>query len=83
MSLISFASQCIDRVHARARSSDPERRDRWRAAAMYIGGRFLRFAGTGEYFLKLGPDSPETLLAYADFDDTIARKQTVPLHTRC
>jgi len=50
---------------------------------MYIGGRFLRFAGTGEYFLKLGPDSPETLLAYADFDDTIARKQTVPLHTRC
>lgn len=30
--------------------------------------RYLRFNQTGEYFLKLGPDSPENLLNYADFD---------------
>ena len=36
----------------------------------YVGGHYLRHAGTGEYFLKIGPDSPETLLAYEDFDDT-------------
>ncbi|MES2696690.1 MAG: DUF5060 domain-containing protein [Verrucomicrobiota bacterium] len=34
------------------------------------GGRYLRFAGTGDYFLKAGPDAPETLLAYHDFDGT-------------
>jgi Domain of unknown function (DUF5060) len=26
----------------------------------YVGGHYLRFAGSGEYFLKLGTDSPET-----------------------
>lgn len=36
----------------------------------YVGARYLRFAGTGEYFLKAGTDTPETLLAYADFDGT-------------
>jgi hypothetical protein len=34
----------------------------------YTGGRYLRFAETGEYFLKVGPDAPENFLAYADFD---------------
>ncbi|WP_372794501.1 DUF5060 domain-containing protein [Pontiella sp.] len=34
--------------------------------------RYLRFAGSGEYFLKAGADAPETLLAFADFDDTVA-----------
>lgn len=34
----------------------------------YVGERYLRFAGTGEYFLKQGPDAPENLLAYEDFD---------------
>ena len=47
----------------------------------YVGGHYLRFAGSGEYFLKLGTDSPETLLAYADFDDTTALKPDVPLMT--
>jgi hypothetical protein len=47
----------------------------------YVGRHHLRFAGTGEYFLKAGPDSPETLLAYADFDDTVARKPGAPLKT--
>lgn len=36
----------------------------------YVGQHFLRHAGTGEYFLKAGPDAPETLLAYEDFDGT-------------
>jgi len=40
----------------------------------YVGQRYLRFAGTGEYFLKAGADAPEDLLAYADFDGTRANK---------
>jgi hypothetical protein len=36
----------------------------------YVGGHYLRFAGNGEHFLKAGPDAPETLLAYVDFDGT-------------
>ena len=43
----------------------------------YVGEHYLRFAGSNEYFLKAGADSPETLLAYEDFDGTITRK--VPL----
>lgn len=40
----------------------------------YVGRHHLRFAGTGEYFLKAGADSPENLLAYADFDGTYSGK---------
>ena len=47
----------------------------------YVGGHYLRFAGTGDFFLKAGPDAPETILAYSDFDDTIALKIKVPLKT--
>ncbi|MCW5982194.1 MAG: DUF5060 domain-containing protein [Bryobacteraceae bacterium] len=36
----------------------------------YVDQHHLRFAGSGEYFLKGGADSPENFLAYADFDDT-------------
>ncbi len=36
----------------------------------YVGERYLRFAGSGQYFLKAGTDSPETLLGYHDFDGT-------------
>jgi hypothetical protein len=36
----------------------------------YTGERYLRHAGTGEYFLKGGTDSPENLLGYKDFDGT-------------
>jgi hypothetical protein len=36
----------------------------------YSGERYLRFSGTGEYFLKNGADSPENFLAYVDFDQT-------------
>ncbi|OHB62874.1 MAG: hypothetical protein A2Y77_00225 [Planctomycetes bacterium RBG_13_62_9] len=36
----------------------------------YAGGRYLRFAHTGTYFIKAGADSPENFLAYAEFDQT-------------
>ncbi len=36
----------------------------------YVNRHHLQFAGTREYFLKVGSDSPENLLAYDDFDDT-------------
>ena len=36
----------------------------------YVGQHYLRFAGTGEFFIKGGTDSPENFLAYADFDGT-------------
>ena len=32
--------------------------------------RYYRFAGSGEYFLKAGADSPENFLAYHEFDGT-------------
>ena len=32
--------------------------------------RYLQWSGSGDYFLKAGPNSPENLLAYADFDGT-------------
>jgi hypothetical protein len=35
-----------------------------------VGERYLRFAETGEYFLKVGADAPENIFAYADFDAT-------------
>jgi hypothetical protein len=34
----------------------------------YVGERYLRFAGSGEPFLKAGADSPENFLAYEGFD---------------
>lgn len=40
------------------------------------GERYLQFAHTKEYFIKGGADSPENLLAYADFDGTF---DTAPL----
>ncbi len=60
--------------------SDKEGRDfRGKGRLQYVGERYLKFAGTGDYFLKAGPDAPETLLGYQDFDNTIARKKNVPL----
>ena len=40
----------------------------------YVGKHYLQFAGTQEYFLKAGPDSPETLMAFTDFDNTSTHK---------
>lgn len=34
----------------------------------YVNEPYLRFADSGGYFIKAGPDSPENLLSYKDFD---------------
>lgn len=36
----------------------------------YVGKHHLRFAASGEWWLKAGADSPENFLGYADFDQT-------------
>ncbi len=54
-------------------ASDKQGRDlRAQGRLQYVGKHYLQFAGTGKYFLKVGADAPETLLAYSDFDNTIA-----------
>lgn len=54
-------------------ASDRKGRDfRAHGRLQYVGKRYLQTAGTKQYFLKAGADAPETLLAYADFDNTIA-----------
>ena len=42
------------------------------ADCKYVGKHYLQFAGSKRYFLKVGADAPETLLAFADFDNTHA-----------
>ncbi len=60
------------------RPSDKTGRDfRSHGRLQYVGGHHLQFAGSKEYFLKVGADSPETFLGYEDFDGTYTNK--VPL----
>ena len=55
---------------------------RSRGRLAYVGRHHLRHLGSGEYFLKVGADAPETLLAYADFDGTVTmRPRKAPLKT--
>lgn len=44
----------------------------------YVGERYLKFEETNTYFLKAGSDSPENLLAYDDFDNTVTDKTWSP-----
>ncbi len=54
-------------------ASDKQGRDfRGHGRLQYVGKHYLQFAGTKKYFLKVGADAPETLLAFKDFDNTIA-----------
>ncbi len=46
----------------------------------YVGEHYLKFEETDAYFIKVGADSPENLLAYDDFDNTVATKDWSP-HT--
>lgn len=79
--------QSVDGFHGREGTFEVGETDRvapdFRAKGrlQYVGKHYLRHAGTGEYFLKAGADAPETLLGYADFDGTVARKKNVPLKT--
>ncbi len=62
--------------------SDKTGRDfRGRGRLEYVRKHYLQFKGSGEYFLKAGPDAPETFLAYQDFDNTSAHKPKIPLKT--
>ncbi|MEM6656261.1 MAG: DUF5060 domain-containing protein, partial [Planctomycetota bacterium] len=55
--------------------TDKSGRDfRGRGRLQYLGQRYLTFAETGDLFIKAGPDAPETLLAFKDFDGTTTRK---------
>ncbi len=55
-------------------SSDKTGRDmRAKGRLQYVGERYLKFAETGEYFLKCGSDAPENLLSYVDFDGTFKK----------
>ncbi len=52
-------------------ASDKSGRDnRGKGFLRYDGTRYLKFAENNEIFLKVGPDSPENFLSYADFDGT-------------
>lgn len=66
----------------RIAGTDKQGRDfRSQGRLKYVGQHHLQFAGSQEVFLKAGPDAPETLLAYVDFDNTQALKPNVPLKT--
>ncbi len=54
---------------------------RGRGRLEYVGQHYLQFAGNGRFFFKAGADAPETLLAYRDFDGTVATKPAAPLKT--
>lgn len=41
---------------------------RGKGRLQFVNQTFLRFAETGEYFLKAGVDAPENVFAYQDFD---------------
>lgn len=76
-----WPGESVARFHGRTGSFKIKRTDktgrdfRGKGRLQYVGRHHLQFAGTGEYFLKAGPDSPETLLGTADFDNTIALKE--------
>ncbi|RDV29352.1 DUF5060 domain-containing protein [Alteromonas aestuariivivens] len=62
--------------------TDKQGRDfRAKGRLEYVGARYLRHAGSGEYFIKAGTDAPETLLAYEDFDNSLGMKPNLPLKT--
>ena len=37
----------------------------------YVGEHYPRFSGSGEWFIKTGPGSPEDFFGYKDFDNTV------------
>lgn len=42
--------------------------NRAKGMLQYVGEPYLKYAETGEYFIKVGVDAPENLLGYEDFD---------------
>ncbi|CEM08605.1 unnamed protein product [Vitrella brassicaformis CCMP3155] len=64
--------------------SDKKGKDSRRMGLLrHVGERYLKFAGTDEYFIKAGVDGPENLLAYEGFDNTpnyLNLRKTYPKH---
>lgn len=73
----AFTVAPTDKADSRTPSFDGDFRRRGRLT--YVGGHHLRFAGDGSYFLKVGADAPETLLAYSEFDDTYTLRDWAPV----
>ncbi len=44
---------------------------RARGMLQYVGEHYPRYAGSGEYFIMVGTQSPENFLAYYQFDNTV------------
>ncbi|MGB0372733.1 MAG: DUF5060 domain-containing protein [Opitutales bacterium] len=68
---IGAASSYIDGIYGKftVDETDKSGRDfRGKGRLQYVGGHYLQHAGSGEYFLKQGADSPENFLAYSGFD---------------
>ncbi len=53
-----------------AKSDKSGQDNRAKGRLQYDGTRYLKYAETGKAILKVGPDSPENFLSYADFDGT-------------
>ena len=52
-------------------NKDPKGKDlRGKGRLEYVDDHFLRYAGNGQWSIKVGPDAPENFLAYEDFDNT-------------
>ncbi len=58
---------------AASTKAKPDNRAKGRLS--YVGERYLKFEEDDTYFLKAGSDSPENLLAYDDFDNTVPKKR--------
>lgn len=41
----------------------------------YVGEHYFRFAGSGDYYIKGGADSPENILGFHEFDNTFDIRQ--------
>ncbi len=61
-------------------ASKPQFGDQSYSGMLLPRGTHLVFQETGKPFFKVGPDAPETMLGYRDFDDTRATKpQPAPI----
>lgn len=62
--------------------TDKSGRDfRGKGRLQYVGKHHLQFAGSQEFFLKFGPDSPENFLGSSGIDGTISAKKGRRLKT--
>ncbi len=81
LDFVAGTSAGFDGAHGsfEVRRSNKTGRDfRGKGWLQYVGEHYLRFAGSGESFVKGAANSPENFLAYAEFDNTTATHQYAP-----